>query len=62
MCCIIQAYFSPGFGSNFDINLIKPPNPTLMFCRLSSQLNAIVVILNTGKHIPYQPTGSFIFH
>lgn len=62
-CAILSKHiFFPGFESNFDMNLIKPPNRTLMFCRLSSQLNAIAIILNTRKHTPYQPTFFFIFH
>lgn len=45
MCYITQEYFSSQLERNFDINLIKFPNATVMLCRLSSELNTILIIL-----------------
>lgn len=45
MCYITQEYFSSQLERNFDINLIKSPSATVMLCRLSSELNTILIIL-----------------
>ena len=45
MCYITQEYFSSQLERNFDITLIKSQNATVMLCRLSSELNTILIIL-----------------